>query len=536
MNPTFTIVFDTDVQSGTYGKWVITDTTDYNGLGIAPANVSGAITLSYPDGTGRIGVSGDILPAVSTTNNSLNIPLDSDGAFMEGTYTVTYQIVVTGNVTPGTYTSSITFEYCKTLPSKPTLDTAVDCLCAELTVTDQTDLGNYTTVTRSYTVTPPPNLGLSTQAFTSKQFTYNLQYTGTHSIYVNVATTYTPATSVTVKERLVYANYEVDVTCDIDLCGLRSCISKFTKNVVSQSNKKGGWDALPLELKEQSILINLYAENFELAVQCSNRDDITYYYNKIKDTLGCDCGCDSTTDNGNVRLTPICGSSSSGNTVSVVSSDNSIDVTTSTVGTTTTFDLGIAQSYITLISTNQSNISSLQTQVNNLPTQQYYKLTDDTYIGDVGNSASPAEEDLYDFTLTAAGNANDTLEDGDTLKITIPITFASATTTNKTVRVYAGGVLLFAALAKNIISTILEVGAIYRQGDLLIEVFIEKKDNTTQITYAKTEGTFNYLSTFFNPAINFGASQILKVTGQSAAGAANDVVAKSFTVEIFKSA
>jgi hypothetical protein len=68
-----TVVFDVDCESATFGKFIITDTSDYVGEGIALADVAGTVTVTYPDGDNTIA---SIAPATSLINSTIDIPQD----------------------------------------------------------------------------------------------------------------------------------------------------------------------------------------------------------------------------------------------------------------------------------------------------------------------------------------------------------------------------------------------------------------------------------------------------------------------------
>src|SRR3990167_1109712 len=104
----------TEFQLGTgLGKFLETDITNWAGAGINVNDVVIWFVMVGPDGitfhTGSA-ASPDIAPA-GGTNNLIDIPLDSSGAYQEGSYTITMYAEVTGGVDQGTYQKSfpITF-------------------------------------------------------------------------------------------------------------------------------------------------------------------------------------------------------------------------------------------------------------------------------------------------------------------------------------------------------------------------------------------------------------------------------------------
>ena len=529
---TFNVTTDTDAQSSTAGKFVFTDTSDYTGITLT--NITGSFTVTYPDGNQYIG-SGDINPSSSLTF-TLNIPTDSNGDYLEGTYTFLYTVVIGGNVSAGTYSNTVSFKYCKTLPDTATVDLIADCLCAKLSVTDNTSYGSYTTISRLYTVTPPPSLGMSAGVFTSSTFSYTDSpfYTGVYYLTVDVATTYVSTNTVgtvTVKERLEDSSNKIDIQCDIDLCGLTDCINDFRNDVAAEANARGGYAKLPASLSEKVEVINGKLIDFNNNAKCGNSTKAAALYQEIKDLLSCNCGCSSTTNTSRI-ITPVCGSGGTSANVIVTNTDNNLTVLSVTSGNTTTYTVNLAASTQTLLTTLQSTVNTLTTTVGNLSPKQYYQLTDENYIGDVSNAAGVGIQDLYTFTLSAAGDPENTLEDGDCLKITAGVTFAENTAI-KTVYVYVDSTILFRHSVGFVVG---QVGN-FRQGDMLIEVVIRQKANQVQLVSATANGTASYIwQGFQSQAIDFSASTVLKASAQTAGGTAADITYKFFDVEIFKSA
>ena len=80
--PSFTIIFDVDKNSATYGKWLFTDTTNYSALGWNANDVIGWFNISYPNGNGYIGSQSSPDITGGGTNNSISIPQDANGVWL----------------------------------------------------------------------------------------------------------------------------------------------------------------------------------------------------------------------------------------------------------------------------------------------------------------------------------------------------------------------------------------------------------------------------------------------------------------------
>lgn len=360
--PDFTVTFDLDPQSSTTGKLVLTDTTDLNAMGITASDLEGAFTVRFPDGTSRVGnvlTNPDIDKDVSSVFTGIDIPKDSNGEYLEGTYKFEYIIQVSGGKTVSCSFQEKSFDFCPQTPDTANLDFQANCFCTELTVTDNTDYGNYDSLTRNYEVTPPPNTGQSTKTFSSRQFTYTFTHTGVYYVSVDNAVTYVDG-AFTIKDRLTDSSNFTNIQCDIDLCGLFKCIQNFIDDLDKKAGRRGGYSELPAEDEEDLHRVLLMTRAFDSAVDCQKWSDATKYYNRLKDLIDCGCGEDSTSENR--KVTPVCGSTGGGDDVDVVGGSN-INVSSSTSGGTTTYTVSLAQSLIDTINQNATNLSNLAIDV-----------------------------------------------------------------------------------------------------------------------------------------------------------------------------
>jgi len=150
----FTIIFDVDKNSTTYGKWLFTDTTDYSALGWNPVDVVGWLDISYPNGNGYTGSQSnpDFSGNPPRVKNTIPIPQDANGVFLNGTYTFVLNLYNNNPlVLDPSRTVTITYKYCPPfkfgLGDEGTISSTTDCFQYRLNVLDKTHYGTPTTKT-----------------------------------------------------------------------------------------------------------------------------------------------------------------------------------------------------------------------------------------------------------------------------------------------------------------------------------------------------------------------------------------------------
>jgi hypothetical protein len=431
LTPQFTVVFDRDSESATFGKFILTDTTDYVGNGVALADVVGYFVINFPSGiyTGSFS-SPDIDPNVSLTNNVISLPLDSYGEVQKGTYSFQYFIEVTGAVLPGIYQSTkLSFDanipFCA-IPSQVVISASTDCFQGILTATNATNYGVFS-ATREMTVYPPQSLSLPNFVVASNTLTYNFQFDNvSYQIGVNDLLTYTLGV-FTVTYRATGMLLQ-PINCDINLCRLRSCLNKFLTSIENKAKQVGGYSKLPTSvLNEQNNLFGLYIK-FQNSIECSKYDEATKYYNQISEIVsagGCNCGCSD-----NDEPSPFVPISQVNNTV-LVQGGTGITVTSVTVGTTTTYTVTLSNGYQTIITNLQSDVTTLQGDVatlqSDVATLQGQVAAIDSLnqvVYETGALAVPAT-DTWTTTATYAA-ASGSLEVGSELELSANFYFANA--------------------------------------------------------------------------------------------------------------
>lgn len=510
ITPSFTTEFDLDAQSATAGKFVFTDTFDYAGAGIALADVTGAFTLIYPDLTGRTGdiSTPDITGNVSLVFDTLNVPKDSNGDYMEGAYSFAYTVLVAGAVQPGTTTTTVSFTFVNQIPTTASLSLVLDCLCARLTVTDRTDYGTFTTQNLSYTVFAPATTpAIVNETFAALTFIYSLdgKVTGVYYVIPNVTLTYVLGT-VTVSGRLndgQSQEHRIDVQCDIDLCGLQVCLNAYNNWLTVQLAQYGTFNELPADIKNDFEEILLNFQLFESAAKCGAGEQATTAYNKLLILLECDCG--SSTSVTTRTITASC--NTSGGTTVLQNTDNNIDVTSNVIGSTTTWTIDLSATAVALL----ASVAVLAAQVAALEEGKYFQINNTLSDSGTTNAAGGTLETLKTFTVLFASYP---LADGETVKFTARFTIAA------NARDHSVGYQLFQGVVKDGITILFPKNVGVAQ---TVEVHVEIE----RISAASARITQRFISSFSGSsaqtlfytseieAVDFTANFDLRATGQN---------------------
>jgi len=365
----FTIIFDVDKNSPTYGKWLFTDTTDYNALGWVTgiANRVGWFTISFPNGNSYSGSQTNFdLGNNQTINNSISIPQDANGNWLQGTYTFTLNLFTTETVANPISVSTITYKYCPPfkfgLGDEGTISTQTDCFQYRLGVTDKTNYGTPTTKTELITLYPPqPLIDNSTATVVtsnSSSLLYVFGYTGTYVATVDTLVTYVNG-NVTVSGR-VTADKEISVQCSLNICNLIACYNDKLRKLTHQISKGGYLESVDNALKTDMLMASFYLLAYKENAACGNYDRATDDYNKLAKVLNCDCNCgDKNKISDDIRLVNPNFDTTIAQVYNVIG-QGSITVTSNTVGNTTTFTVSLSQVLINLINSNASSITTIE--------------------------------------------------------------------------------------------------------------------------------------------------------------------------------
>lgn len=371
--------------NNTSGQIIIDDQTDYVGQGIpldGTYTVSGflAITLASATGTSTIynnigGTTPDITPNTSTTSVlTIDLPKDTEGNILQGTYTVVYNVVVGDPDQIGVIVADVTdgfnYTYQQELPTV-CLTADVNCQGATITSYDSTDYGLYATVSRTHNLYPPPATGQATITGTQASLSSGSPiYDKTWTQEVICTVTYNlPSGLIAIVG--VEGSREIPVVCDLGMSKIFCCLKKvFNKyntlmyKNISQANELYIDTVKPM--LEAMVMYNA-------AVAAGNPNGASYYYNLVVEASDCgeDCGCSSTDPQ---LIEPNIGSS---NVTIVTSPDNSISVVPVVDGITTTYQIQVSAAL-------QQALSAIKNTVVTTTTPTYLDVTSVT----VGNTTT----------------------------------------------------------------------------------------------------------------------------------------------------
>jgi hypothetical protein len=437
----FTIIFDVDKNSATYGKWLFTDTTDYTALGWNPLDVDGWLDISYPNGNGYAGSQSnpDFSGNPPRVKNTISIPQDANGQWLQGTYSFTLNLF--NSALTQTINTTISYKYCPPfkfgLGDEGTISTQTDCFQYRLGITDKTHYGTPTTKTELITLYPPQPLidngDASVVTSNSSSLLYVFGYTGTYVATVDTLLTYlTTFTngSVTVTGR-VTADKEISVQCSLNICSLIACYNDKLRKLTHQVSKSGYLESVDNALKTDMLMASFYLLAYKENAACGNYDRATDDYNKLAKVLNCDCNCgDKNKISDDIRLV----NPSFDTTVAQVYAaigQGAVQVSTNTVGNNTTFTITLTPTIINLINSNASSITTIEGDITTiqgdiLSLQNSVAAIDslNQVVYETGALAVPATNT---WTTTATYTATSgSLEVGSELELVANFYFANA--------------------------------------------------------------------------------------------------------------
>lgn len=367
------------------GQIIVDDQTDYVGQGIpldGTYTVRGflAITLASSTGTSTIynnigGTTPDIDPNTSTTSVlTIDLPKDSGGNILQGTYSIVYNVIVGDPDQVGVIVADVTdgfsYTYQQDLPTV-CLTADVNCQGATITSYDSTDYGLYATVDRTHNLYPPPATGATTITGTQASLSSGSPiYDKTWTQEVISTVTYNfPSGLIAIVS--VEGSREIPVVCDLGMSKIFCCLKKvfnrynslMAKNIVAANDL---YIDTVKPMLEAMVMYNA-------AVAAGNTNGASYYYNLTIETSGCgeDCGCSSSDPQ---LIEPNIGSS---NVTIVTSPDNSISVVPVVDGITTTYQIQVSAAL-------QAALSAIKNTVVTTATPTYLEVTSVT----VGNTTT----------------------------------------------------------------------------------------------------------------------------------------------------
>lgn len=542
----FTIIFDVDKNSPTYGKWLFTDTTDYAALGWNVNDVVGWFNINFPNGNGYSGSqsSPDILIG-NGTNNDISIPQDANGNWLQGTYNFTLNLF--NSALTQTIQATITYKYCPPFKfgtgDEGTIANTTDCFQYRLNVLDKTHYGTPTTKTQLLTLYPPQPLidsgDASIVTSNSSSLLYVFGYTGTYVATIDTEVTYVSG-NVTVSGR-VTADREISVQCSLNICNLIACYNDKLRKLTSQIARGGYLESVDNALKTDMLLASFYLLAYKENAACGNYDRATDDYNKLAKVLNCDCNCgDKNAISDDIRLVNPNFNTNIAQIYAAIG-QGAVQVTTNTVGNNTTFIITLTPTIINLINSNASSITtiegdittiqgdilSLQNSVTNLQTLVPVLLYSDTTTSGTANTSG--DQVLKTYTLQAG-----TLGvDGDIIEV--EILALKNGDQNNTVILEFGGQQIFAGLvfSKSIINL---TAVITRISSASQKTFTKGSIGANPNNVLVTLQSTNEVIARVNRTINLDNAQnidfrVVKVSGNFTI---NEVQAQLLTIKHYK--
>ncbi len=404
----FITIFD---KNSNPKKVVIRDTTDYPAIGISAANVfvylkvsyvaaNGNVTVFYNNFNNALGAGADLTRSLGTDSTStIPLPLQADGNVSFGDFVIEAQYDYLDSssnqfITQKSYTYSYTWT-----PPKVCIMKRINLASSNITTTDTTNYGAYLTLSRTHTISPPPNaqlppLSMGVSTTTQAINVYQDIATGTWGAKVVSVVTYifdeerrggnrdVIISGLEVIEQLIGC-IEFQVTSDLDINKLLCCLGDikalYQRELISNAQKAQNIyeDKIkPLQLEMVFYFSFMAAGCLEKAAASVER---------LKQISGCSdlcCGFDDCP-------TPIPVITGGGNFYNVDSPDASILVVPEVIGNTTTFHITVNPSIIPdIIAYNVVGNSpiSVSTTVDSITGNVTFTISTDRPLGLVDNA------------------------------------------------------------------------------------------------------------------------------------------------------
>lgn len=301
--------FAPTIQSPATGStYLWTDTIDWAGIlptPIDPANVSGTITFTRPDGFNAAAsfVAGGNSASLPFPRTSGNPPLHQKGQWI-----IRVDLTIAGAVDPGNYTRTFTIgNYC---PEEivPAFNWTINCLLSPIvSVMDASPYPAGSSITsRVVTLQSPAGTGGSNYTNTSNGATAN---SGSDTVYkgkwgVTLATTAT-TTDTSVTDLTIFTTY--NVTQRYNNAAVGSAMQDVQCNTLCEYNccVRGAWDRwinAGCPNSADSELFNIWHRASSLLTaasrelnDCGSTDKYQAYIDELEKITNCDstCGCAS---------------------------------------------------------------------------------------------------------------------------------------------------------------------------------------------------------------------------------------------------
>lgn len=397
----------------------INDNTDYVATyGIALADVIGALKITSPIGTV---FHNTVLPAfdidldVQTYIDTIELPTDSNGVVLKGTYTVEYTVRVSGAVDPGDYTKTFLYDYCDPLVDVQ-VGITVNLIDSQLTSTDNTAYPvELTNNTRTHEIFPPSGLDptdwpvstVSTEVNTYSPITTKT-WTGKITNILELTFPASGLFSEYIIDVTVTGNSEKDIQDDINICNLQCNMRALTARY-SDALANNPINAVQIANDQLTpALINAFMYTSNIA--CGNFDLAETYYQEVLTFTGSspDCEC-SDSDVPTLILASGGGGGVGSNTyvVDVCNTNSALSVVSNTIGDETTYTICFDDTIWTKINAlTETTVTSADGTVIIVPTILGYAQNYDLSVNTASPTASPVHSfaGILDIDMTNAAS------------------------------------------------------------------------------------------------------------------------------------
>lgn len=374
-------------------KFVFTDTFNYGAYGILNNQVKDCFTIYAPGGAVVYSNNNFAAPDIdrgagATNTTNIFLPLLPTGAPVPGTYIIEMTTEVDDGVNPIYYvTTTSTYNFTFVAPSISITQT-VDCIGANFISSDTTDYvvqGIAPVVVRTHDVyvpgNPVPTTGTTPVIkLGSGQFFNGLQQT----VLTSICTWTFPDGSIVSATLTGSKTIAVDCTY---FCAIYCCLRSINSNI---KKYQGVNDMLANQYQETFAQVMGLVELATLAYSCGKSGDVAGYVHQIQQLADCtdDCSCKDGAPSPVYGL----GCAGSGVTVVVSCNPNVISVTSSTVGSTTTYEICLDPALVTKINNAYNTIVAAGTGIT---------VTDSGVIGGIRTftvNSSITQTELCAFT------------------------------------------------------------------------------------------------------------------------------------------
>lgn len=314
MTRTISFTFNTVKGDANNGK-IVVQCGQTDGVGeetdffVGITSPSGEVIKAYPG-------SADLaLEATQSDEILVDIPLDSNGNYLGGTYT--FQWAKNSNAY-GDLSGTDTYVYNPLVApdnlssSMAVLSVGFKCLNGLISVEDETDYdSNGVTVSdRTITITPP---SIDTQSVVEEDAataSMTVAYTNvTYQVQLEVEFEYEEVdlgdnnTATAIGSFLIYR--EVDVDCETGgICGSLPCVSAEMDKVHDAACAAGGFSKLPQSTKDKMMWSLMNLALAKMHYDCGNVETSLTYVTRATEAVNCGCGCSDASTSTPAAYTP----------------------------------------------------------------------------------------------------------------------------------------------------------------------------------------------------------------------------------------